>query len=442
MDYKLIIEQLANEKKWQEILDIFKSPPALEPFIIKSFYLHSLYNINKQSFISVVNHILSSPNEYDEIIFHLLNYKFFDTCYDLIKIGLSLFPKNPYLHFKNSICCFYVNKFNEGMLSTDLLLLNRSTPDYIYNNCLNNLDFYIHSPIINKRRITDVPVLYPYRPMNMTLLRRKEHYLSIIRAVNYIIDSTGRFMYEGNLTSLTTMVTFSPSLKQTYMKEISQSNVQKYNSQIVGLEDCRFIDSKLLIATSAEYNKYSIPQMVLVRLFDTFDISSIHPIFYENETLCQKNWIPLPNLRHTDKILKFIYTFDPFVIISVDTDNNYKSSFHEKIDYSISFRELRGSSTFIEYDNGYLILLHYSKNCVPRIYYHRLCWFSKDFENGKISSSFYFESKQIEYCTGMCLTHDEKNLLFSYSINDDKTSFGLLPIELLNSILHLSFNKI
>jgi hypothetical protein len=442
MDFKSYIENLAADKKWLEILNLFKSPPSLEPFLIKTFYIHSLFNVNKENFHSTISSLFFSPNELDEILFHLLNYKFFDTAYEIINIGLSLFPNDPFILFKKSICCYYVNKFTEGIQSCDYLMLNPHTPEHIYKNCLSNQEFYINSPMISKSRIKSIPILYPFRPMNMTLLKRKDDYISIFRTINYIIDSTGKFIYEGALTSLTTICVFSPKLELLSMKDISDNKSNKYISGITGIEDCRFIDEKLIIATSCDYNKYTLPQMIIIRLSENLDISSIHPLFFQNDQVCEKNWIPLPDQNHTDKKLKFIYSFEPFIVISVDTENDYHVSFLEKIIYSISFKDIRGSTSFIEYENGYLLLVHYCKNTFPRVYYHRLCWFSKDFTKGKISSSFFFESKQIEYCTGMSITHDNKNLLFSYCINDDKTSFCLLPLDKIDSILHLDFHKL
>jgi hypothetical protein len=443
MDDKVIIENFAKDHKWKEILSIFKSPPILEPLFIKCFYILANYYENYDHFQFIVTNILSNPNEYDEVTYVLLNYKFHEVCHEIIQIGLSIYKNNIFLLFKKSISSYYIGKSDDGLQSCDLLLLNKHTPDYIYKNSLNNLDFYIFSPFIQRKRITDIPILYPFRPMNLTILNKNNYYLALFRTVNYVIESTGKFLYEGKLSSLTTIIKFSPSLNYTFLKPINTDNlnITKYNSDIIGLEDCRFIDNNLIIATSAEYNKHSIPQIVLIRLLDNFDIQSIHPLFYENEYKCEKNWIPLPNQLHTDKILKFIYSFDPFIVISIDTENNYKSSLFETIQYDLCFREIRGSTNFIDFNDGYLLLLHYSKNIIPRIYYHRLCWFSKDFTKGKISSSFYFESKQIEYCTGMCFTLDNENLLFTYTVNDDKTSFAILPIYLLNNLLYLDFSK-
>lgn len=110
--------------------------------------------------------------------------------------------------------------------------------------------------------------------------------------------------------------------------------------------------------------------------------------------VCVKNWIPLNKDGH------FIYNWYPLQIGKLNDANkleivqvhNYNAFYFDKV---------RGSTTFIETENGLLGLVHFSEEHSPRHYYHCLVLLEKDtYKPLKYSNFFCFKTLGVEFCIG------------------------------------------
>jgi hypothetical protein len=390
----------------------------------------------------VLNNFSKELITYDIALSKLRDKRWYETCYELGKIAEEIFPESPIIQYNQSIVCYYLNLKIEGMRYCDKLLFNYNTPSNIIPSVYNNQEFYIDSPFFDRKRLF-IPVLYPYRPMNLNIRRlNNKEYEGILRTVNYFIEKDGTFRFEGYLQTESHYVIFNQNFNVTkYIKLKNNSDTKKYTVGILGFEDCRFFRDNSFVCSCAEFNEKGIPNITYCE-FDKMTglVEKTIPLKLYDDNRCEKNWIPIP-IQSYDQLF-FVYQFSPFTIIGIDKKSTDGNCYIKNMwNWSINFNGLRGSTNFIEYKSGWLILLHYSNDKAPRHYFHRLCWFDNKFEKGKISTSLIFEKKQIEYCIGMEFCEDNNYLIFSYTIWDDKTSICKLETAKLDNLLEFPFQR-
>jgi hypothetical protein len=101
---------------------------------------------------------------------------------------------------------------------------------------------------------------------------------------------------------------------------------------------------------------------------------------------------------------------------------------------------LRGGSSLIPWDTGYLALCHKTylkknryyntltfgiQEGIERTYTHAFVEFDSDLNMKKVSSEFFFVDRGIEFATG--LVELDTDLLISFGRNDKETWFGKIP---------------
>jgi hypothetical protein len=157
-------------------------------------------------------------------------------------------------------------------------------------------------------------------------------------------------------------------------------------------------------------NEWRIMHEVL--LYPTFDSP------YKN----QKNWIPILQ----DKRLYFVYSLDPFVILSCNTSTGecdmieHMERVHPYALYPNQF--IRGSSQAIPYKKGWIALGHLTTEIGnKRQYKHFFFRFDPSFQNVEFSKLFCFEDSK-RYCANiqfaMGLSYSDGMFCISYGEND------------------------
>jgi hypothetical protein len=428
------IEYLVNNDNWEMVYSILLQNFQFETSYL---YLEACYRIHKDIFrkecIDIVN---GKIDIYDKIYYKLKSRGWYETCFEFANIIYDLFNGNWKILYDILYLSNVLSRKEEGKFACDLLLLNLNTPENIRKKVLIIQQGMIISPIINRKRLM-FPILYPFRPMNFFLTKTDDGYFGILRTVNYLVDNDGSYKHEGIWKTENFFIRFDTDYNLVYFNKLNDDNISNkinINSLVIGYEDCRLIDNNTFICSTAEFNDKGTPQIAICK-FDIDNIKSVIPLRLYNDDRVEKNWIPFPGDKR-----KFIYSFFPFVILNVNDDNQcYISNY---IEWTLSFEGFRGSSTFIPYNNGYLTLIHYcSSETAPKSYYHRLLWFDVQFETGLISTSFTFENRQIEYCLSINISHDMKSLIFTYSVYDDRTSIGEIPLRKLDSLLCNYFER-
>ena len=116
----------------------------------------------------------------------------------------------------------------------------------------------------------------------------------------------------------------------------------------------------------------------------------------------EKNWIPI-QLTGTESPTDeyFIYKWFPFEIGMIRPENNQLEIMKRWEHHTPMFAHVRGSSIFMECEDGLLGVVHFSYEGHPRNYYHMLVLLDK--VTGlplKYSEYFYFNNITIEFCIG------------------------------------------
>lgn len=414
------IDYLISIDNWDMIYSIMTNDFYIGNAYI---YLEACYRKNRELFKKeCINFVDGKTEMYDMIYNNLKKKGWYETCFEFTKIIYKLFENNWKILYDLLYLSNVLSKKDEGFMSSDILLLNRNIPDNIRRKVLIMKQGFNISPFINRKRLI-FPILYPFRPMNLFIIKKEEGYYGILRTVNYLIDNDGSYKYDGMIISENFVIRLDNKYDLISYNKIKDDNM--YGS----LEDCKLIDDNTFMCYLREKGIMALCK------FNNNNINNMIPLKLHNDNRIEKNWIPI-----IDKNL-YIYSYFPFIIINIDS--NYICKISKYIEWSLSFEGFKGSSNFIEYNNGYLTVIHYcSRDIGVRSYYHRLIWFDSKFESGLVSPSFTFENKQIEFCLSINFKHDMKHLIFTYSIYDDKTSICELPIENIDSLLSNYFEKI
>jgi glycosyltransferase involved in cell wall biosynthesis len=351
-----------------------------------------------------------------------------------------------------SIAAYYTRFKDVGFNAADNLLLKRGVPWHVKDQTYKNLLFYV-SPLPNARFLPiaiDFPLIKSdsherYHPMNPSIAKTAQGYKVICRTVNYTqtgakffhtIDDDGVFRTRNFLVYYNKL--FHP-LSQTEISENTErKRIQSWRSNNVkGLEDCRIFDFRgrtWFTCTTSDTNANGDPQISLCRLntSETGAVDKFIPLLGPDPNRCEKNWLPF--IR--DDVLLTIYSYDPFIIYRPDlatgkceTVVNYKP----QLDLSC----FRGSAGPIEWNEGYLMLVHevVYMNDHTRRYLHRFVFLDQNFMIQKFSKPFIFNHVGIEFCTSMTLDHSGKELILAVGIEDSQALLCFVTVDTIQSLL-------
>lgn len=145
----------------------------------------------------------------------------------------------------------------------------------------------------------------------------------------------------------------------------------------------------------------------------------------------EKNWMPVL----AEKKLRFIYSYDPFVLVEPNLDSGEYTTILTYLP-KLDFKHFRGSAAPIEFEDGYLMMVH---DCLQqrgvRYYTHRFLYLEKNLAITKISLPFTFTGERVEFCLSMTRDHTGKNLVVPIGINDKQAKIILVNIEYVKTLL-------
>ena len=307
---------------------------------------------------------------------------------------------------------------------------DRSHPnDLARPNCL---DYFFQVPTGNSSQ--------SYFATNPSIVTTQTGYTVLCRTVNYTHER-GRNYHSADpldpiIRTRNFMLTYSKELQLLSQKEIIENLARtRWSSKVVGLEDCRlFMNPSGLGFTCSTYdtNPRCIPQISLCTLNEEQEVKSLIPLQGPVSGQCEKNWLPF----YKDGSLHVVYSFDPFTVYKVnEADGTCRKDFCYEPQYS--FTSFRGSAGPIVFDGGYLIIVHEVSftEQAERIYSHRFVFLDKEFVVTKVSRPFSFQHTGVEYCCGMTMDHDGKNILITCGIEDHSAFIGSVPVETVRSLL-------
>lgn len=249
-----------------------------------------------------------------------------------------------------------------------------------------------------------------YIPTSTAYVCHKGEHIINTRLVNYWLHPNGAYLIKDANNYIRTRNVGSKLVGDKpdffYEMTISTENMKCNGGHIYGLEDIRLYNNVQgdigFIATSVNYSHTGRNRMVR----GIYDINSgelkdgcvlIPP---DPNSWCEKNWSPLVK----DGKEYFIYKWFPFEIgVLQKTDEGREQLIIETswTHTTPMFSSIRGSTPFLETDDGFLSLVHFSYEGHPRRYFHLLVLLDKyTLLPLKYSDSFVFREVSIEFCIG------------------------------------------
>jgi len=284
------------------------------------------------------------------------------------------------------------------------------------------------------------PDLSPYRPMSASITNYQGHKILNTRYVNYWIFDNGAYWYpedEHKIRTKNICSVLDSSLHPVCYIETENPSLPKRTGVFSeGVEDIRLFVSKetgelMFIGSTLEYSymdkirmmvgKYAIEwpedEVELVLESDTSVSSHSSPLSVSltnckllvppSDTWCEKNWAHIPFGERDG----FIYKWHPMLEIGVldsSSDSDSRSPplakltiVHTSLTNTEIFRTMKGSTSFVSWNAQWIGLVHFSEDVTPREYYHRLVVLDDMYKVAKISESFCFFKRGVEFCMGM-----------------------------------------
>lgn len=258
-------------------------------------------------------------------------------------------------------------------------------------------------------KVYDYPEWTPYRPMSAAYVEYLGKSVLNTRYVNYWIYDQGGYYYpedEGVIRTLNVCSILESNMPTNYvvMREKTGA-VPRPGCFSEGIEDIRLYVSQktgqlCFLGSTLGYSNNERIKMI----HGDYDIenqccSNMELIESPYDTWCEKNWAPIRLPNEEDG---FIYKWFPLEIGTIVRENGIcklKIVHHTTTDKW--FRQIKGSTGFVPFQNQLLGVVHFSYEKSPRQYYHQLVMIDKtNLTIMKTSSVFCFLKPSVEFCIG------------------------------------------
>jgi hypothetical protein len=272
-------------------------------------------------------------------------------------------------------------------------------------------------------------------PCNPSIHRHQDELRMSIRTVNY--DNDGR-VFDGTHKYMTRnwIVTLDENLGVVSSGELLPHPDMKpgtfYGS--TGFEDLRLFtwrNDLWCSFSSWDFDETPHCRMVKGRITDNPDggfFLSEHQVMIPRDVpphMYEKNWMPFVK----DDRLRFVHSSDPVRVL----DDQYRTIM--QYEPSIAAENFRGGSQMIQFDGGWLAVVHETYRDGPGLYVHRFVWFDSDLILRKCSQSFYFIEPTVEFVAGIEYSLDRSSFIISFGYKDKKAFMAVVPIKSLDQIL-------
>ncbi len=357
-----------------------------------------------------------------------------------------------YFNEELSICAYYTPFKDEGYTAANEILLKRNIPWPVKDQTYKNILYYVQN--LPKTRLEPINIDLPliqkglpdqYNPMNPSIQKTQSGYKLICRAVNYTqtgakifntVDETGVFRTRNFLVDYDT--DFKLISQREIIDDLPRERIRGVN--VEGLEDCRIFEFNKgywFTCTVRDTNPTGNPQIALCKLSDvdsqgTVPIESLVPLKGPDLYRCEKNWLPFVQNNR----LEIIYSCDPLTLYAPHLKTgDCETIFLQEQPYDLS--HWRGSAAPIEFDEGFLMLVH-EVVVLPdyeRRYLHRFVYLDENFNVKKASKPFTFLHIGVEYCCSMTLAHSENQLVMPIGVEDREAYLCFVDIDTVRSLL-------
>lgn len=368
----------------------------------------------------------------------------------------TLFPHPPLYDYQFdeeiSVAAYYTRYKEEGYTASNDLLLRKDTPSHIKEQGYRNILFYVQNI---KARFESIRIPLPYIDggtdqmytlMNPSIQKTEEGYTLICRAVNYTqvgakyfhtVDAEGIFRTKNFLLYYDRA--FNKLSHQEIVEDLPR---ERFRSFIVeGLEDCRIVrfdQRDWFTCSTFDTNPSGAIQIALCKMENKgfegpVKVEKLLPLQGPDPNRHEKNWLPFVK----DGELLLIYSSDPFIIYKPDLETGECTTV---LQYTPEhdFSHFRGSAAPIEFDGGYLMLVHEVVQLpdYTRCYLHRFVFLDSDYLVKKTSKPFTFNHSGIEYCLSMTIDHEGERLIMPIGIEDREAYLMFVDLTEVRSLLY------
>ena len=256
------------------------------------------------------------------------------------------------------------------------------------------------------------PLIRSYEPGSASMVEFRGKYYLNTRYVNYWYTTEGDFAVNdviGNFKSKNMVSELNENLVPNDYREMDEQHIgfESKWSRCYGLEDVRLFvyrDTLYYLATNVNYTHDSMNSMVMGEYDPVYRLyKNSHFLHSPYKRSMQKNWIPLV---WKDE-LWFIYRWFPLEIGKLD--ETHTLVIHKTFPIQEpAFRDIRGSSGFVDYGEYLVGIVHYSIDGAPRKYFHRFIALDKESLEPKMySDDFYFRKIGVEFCLSLAIVRGE-----------------------------------
>ena len=302
-----------------------------------------------------------------------------------------------------------------------------NSPNYLLN--IRHVSYYLHHCEGDQKFQTPWGPLNYVRPDNDPYLRTK----------NYICDYSLDDIY-----------------KVSSPRKIDTSKFPKEPEwDFVGLEDGRLVEweGKMYLTGVRRFAPKGLGRMVLSEIkIENRTVKEVGRYIIEApdgpDVYCEKNWMPI-----LDMPFHYVKWSNPIEIVKVDINKKWKNNPKKyRCPSKVIFRgeeetklplqlDPRGGSQVIPYGDYRIACTHEcdywhnEKDDRDAHYYHRfLAWDKKWNVVGK-SKPFKFMDGRIEFCCGMAMHPDNKNLLITFGFQDNSAYLTTITEKFFEEIM-------
>lgn len=340
------------------------------------------------------------------------------------------------------ICAFYAGRKEAGRYRMDKMTLCADLNFHERNRMAELYGWYQWHLPVRKRVQLALPTAADtgiqwlddgfWRPFNPSVRREGSRYLVNLRVGNYETTDAKHFVYRGLHNTIITR-----NIVQLLDKDLAPVSTpekpfevvvppQYYanrNTNIHGIEDCRWLGPNAFIATSRQVVNSDLNKMVRVDFdWKTKKVMRMKPLaapIEREENDYQKNWLPFTWKGEE----LYVYKLNPFTICS------FKSGV--KVQWTapahVTLDGLRGSAPPVAWSSAKhpeerLVLVghfcHYG--ATARRYYHRFITLKEDLTPSRVGRLFTLCGENIQYIAGMAEGIEPGTYVATYGVNDSQ----------------------
>jgi tetratricopeptide (TPR) repeat protein len=273
-----------------------------------------------------------------------------------------------------------------------------------------------------------------WRAFNPCIRLDGDRYVISMRTANYETNNANHYTYRGRdglIITRNVVADLDADFKILHDRRepmeivIPDEAIVNKTTNIIGVEDCRWLNPTSVIATSRQLSSNDTNRMIRVDFdYTTRKVTKLSqlsaPVLTDDKD-CQKNWLPF--VYKGQEV--FIYKINPYLVYSMKGEKlvEWKNT------SNITFDGLRGSASPVRwasanYPQEHFILVthfsHYGQGGEGRRYYHRFITLDEGLIPVRISTIVTLTDDAVQYVAGMCMSLTPKNYVLSYGVNDSQ----------------------